>query len=236
MINYILGFDVLGALQNYGVIFTILLLAISVAYLIIKNSTKRIREQEEKIDKLYGRIDNLMNKFSTPDNAKTELTGKFINYAENSNKIQIQLYHLLQNFGADRISIYEFHNGGKNLAGVEFKKCSNSYEAVSLEIKPNIKEMQNLPLSINPLWNKILATREEIIIPSTENLEDSFLRGYLESQSIHTYYATILQDYDNTPVGFITIEYYKHTHPLTQQQLDEFYEIAIKISVLINLK
>ena len=236
MISYILGFDVLGALQNYGVIFTILLLAISVAYLIIKNSTKRIREQEEKIDKLYGRIDNLMNKFSTPDNAKTELTGKFINYAENSNKIQIQLYHLLQNFGADRISIYEFHNGGKNLAGVEFKKCSNSYEAVSLEIKPNIKEMQNLPLSINPLWNKILATREEIIIPSTENLQDSFLKGYLESQSIYTYYSTILQDYDNTPVGFITIEYYKHAHPLTQQQLDEFYEIAIKISVLINLK
>ena len=98
-----------------------------------------------------------MNKFN--GEGKSELSGKFVNYAENSNKIQIQLYHMLQNFGADRISIYEYHNGGKNLAGVEFKKCSNMYEAVALEVKPNIKEMQNLPLSINPLWNKILATR-----------------------------------------------------------------------------
>ena len=57
MINYILLFDVLGAVQNYGLIFTILLLAIFVAYLIIKNSSKRIREQEEKLDTLYERID-----------------------------------------------------------------------------------------------------------------------------------------------------------------------------------
>src|SRR5574344_127052 len=134
MINYILLFDVLGAVQNYGLIFTILLLAIFVAYLIIKNSSKRIREQEEKIDTLYERIDKLMNKFN--GGGKSELSGKFVNYAENSNKIQIQLYHMLQNFGADRISIYEYHNGGKNLAGVEFKKCSNMYEAVALEVKP----------------------------------------------------------------------------------------------------
>lgn len=231
MINYILLFDVLGAVQNYGLIFTILLLAIFVAYLIIKNSSKRIREQEEKIDTLYERIDKLMNKFN--GEGKSELSGKFVNYAENSNKIQIQLYHMLQNFGADRISIYEYHNGGKNLAGVEFKKCSNMYEAVALEVKPNIKEMQNLPLSINPLWNKILATRTELIIPSTEKLQDSFLKGYLESQSIHAYYATILQDYDNTPVGFITIEYYKNSKQLTQEQLDEFYDMSLKISVLM---
>jgi hypothetical protein len=201
----------------------------------IRNSSKRIHEQEEKIDSLYGRIDKLMNKFTSTEDS-SELTGKFLNYAENANKIQIQLYHMLQNFGADRVSIYEFHNGGKNLAGIEFKKCSNTYEAVELETKPIIKEMQNLPLSINPLWNKILSTRNMIIVPLVEELTDTFLKSYLETQSIKTYYATILQDYDNTPIGFITLEYYKNAKELTQDQLDEFNEIAIKISVLINIK
>lgn len=230
----ILGFDILNALQNYGVIFTILLLAIFVAYIIIKNSTKRIREQEQKIDALYDRIDKLMIKVT--DDKKPDLTNKFVNYAENSTKIQIQIYHLLQNFQADRISIYEFHNGGKNLAGIEFKKCSNTFEAVSLEITPIMKEMQNLPLSLNPLWNRILATREDIIIPSVEKLEDTFLKSYMKSQSINTYYATMLQDYDNTPIGFICVEYYNHSKDLTEDQLEEFFEIAIKISVLINIK
>ena len=182
-----------------------------------------------------SKIDKMMSKFS-PSDEKNDLAGKFISYAENANKIQIQLYHLLQNFGAERVSIYEFHNGGKNLAGVEFKKCSNTYEAVSLETKPIIKEMQNLPLSINPLWSKILVTRGDINIPSVEKIEDLFFKSYLEQQNIKTYYSTILQDYDNTPIGFITLEYYKNSRELLPSEFEEFNEIAIKISVLINIK
>jgi len=234
MVNNILMVNFLKLLEDYGVLITVLLIFILIAYMMLTNSSKRIREQEQKIDSLYGRIDKLMNKFSSEDN--TELVGKFVNYAENATKIQIQLYHLLQNFGAERVSIFEYHNGGKNLAGVEFKKCSNTYEAVSLETKPIIKEMQNLPLSINPIWNKILSTRDDIIVPSVEHLEDTFLKTYLESQSIKTYYATILQDYDNTPIGFITMEYYHNSRDLNSDELEEFNEIAIKSSVLINIK
>jgi hypothetical protein len=234
MVNNLLMIDVAKLFQDYGVLVTVLVIGILIAYMLITNSSKRIREQEQKIDSLYGRIDKLMNKFSSEEN--TELVGKFVNYAENATKIQIQLYHLLQNFGAERVSIYEYHNGGKNLAGVEFKKCSNTYEAVSLETKPIIKEMQNLPLSINPIWNKILATRDDIIVPCVSDAEDTFLKTYLESQSIKTYYATILQDYDNTPIGFITMEYYHKTRNLTDDELEEFNEIAIKSSVLINIK
>ena len=230
----ILLFDVLNLVQDYGVVITMLMIGIFLSYIIIRNSSKTIHDQQEKIDSLYGRIDKLMSKFS-PDE-KNDLAGKFISYAENANKIQIQLYHLLQNFGAERVSIFEFHNGGKNLAGIEFKKCSNTYEAVSLETTPTIREYQNLPLSINPLWSKILTTREDISIPSVENLQDSFLKGHLKMQNIKAYYSTILQDYDNTPIGFITLEYYYHTKTLTEVELDQFNEIAIKISVLINIK
>ena len=227
--------SILELFQNYGLVITILLIAISLAYLIIKNSTKRIREQEDKIDSLYDKIDDLV-KNSSDKHDKYDLTNKFTSFAENAGKIQIQLYHLLQVFGADRISIFEFHNGGKNLAGVEFKKCSNTNEAVSLEIKPNQKELQNLPLSLNPMWNKILGTRENIIISDTSQLEDSFLKSYLDSQQIKAYYSTILEDYDNTPIGFINVEYYRNSSFLNKEQLDEFIQISNKIAVLINVK
>ena len=234
MINTLLMIDIVEIFQNYGVIFTLFAVFLLIAYMIINNSFKRMREQDQQIDSLYNRLDKIINKASSDDN--NELTGRFMNFAENANKIQIQMYHLLQNFGAERVSIYEYHNGGKNLAGVEFKKCSNTYEAVSLETKPVIKEMQNLPLSINPLWSKILSTRDDIIIPSVEKIEDAFLKSYLTSQNIKTYYGTMLQDYDNTPIGFITLECYTHFTELNEEQLEEFNEIAIKISVLINIK
>jgi hypothetical protein len=231
----ILLFDVLSLVQDYGVVITMLMIGIFLSYIIIRNSSKTIHDQQEKIDSLYDKLDKMsVTKYSTAE--KNDLAGKFISYAENANKIQIQLYHLLQNFRAERVSIFEFHNGGKNLAGIEFKKCSNTYEAVSLETTPTIREYQNLPLSINPLWSKILTTRDDINIPSVENLSDSFLRGHLWTQGIKAYYSTILQDYDNTPIGFITLEYYHNTKNLTEVELTEFNEIAIKISVLINIK
>ena len=234
MINYFLNVNVLNFVQEYGILVTILMLAILLSYMIIRNSTKRIHEQEKKIDSLYGRIDNMMTKI-TPEEDH-ELQKKFNKYAENANQIQIQIYHLLGSYHCERVSIYEYHNGGKNLAGVEFKKCSNTYEAVSLETKPIIKGMQNLPLSINPIWSRILALRIDLSIPDVKTLNDDFLRIYLQSQDIKSYYSILLQDYANYPIGFIILEYYNNPTNLTQQQLDAFNAIAIKISVLINLK
>ena len=234
MLNSILAINVVSIFQDYGFIITVFLIIILIAYMMINSSAKRIKEQEDKIDSLYTRLDNMMKKI--PNDDHSDLPIKFMNFAENANKIQIQMYHLLQIFDSERISIYEFHNGGKNLAGIEFKKCSNTYEAVSLETKPIIKEMQNMPLSINPLWNRILSTREEIYIPVVTNLNDEFLKDYLISLGIKTYYSTILEDYDNTPIGLITMEYYDHVKELTKEQFEEFAETAIKIAVLINKK
>lgn len=237
IINSLLLFDLVELFQDYGIIITILILAIIAGFIIIRNSLGRIKQQEEKIDSLYEKIDDMMKKMlEHSNNENNELTGRFIDYAENTNKIQIQLYHILQNFGANRVSIYEFHNGGKNLAGVEFKKCSNTYEAVALDIKPIIKEMQNLPLGMNPLWTKLLAQKEDIVIPSVEELQDSFMKNYLEAQSMMSLYSSLLSDYDNSPLGFISVEYYKASRKLSDDELDELNDISNKISVLINVK
>ncbi len=233
--EFITLLSIWSVFENYGIIITIVILFILIAYMLVNNSSKRIREQEDKIDSLYTRIDELMGKF-TPDGSNKELAGKFIEYAENTNKIQIQIYHLLQKFKADRVSIYEFHNGGKSLSGVDFKKCTNIFEAVSLETKPIIKEMQNLILSMNPLWNMLLSDGNDIIIPSTEDIEDSFLKNYLTSQSIKSYYSILLSDYSNSPIGLMSLENYHNSNPLTEEQFREFKDMAIKISIIINLK
>lgn len=219
--------------QEYGLALGSFILLIIIGYYMMRNIIKRNREQEEKIDSLYTRIDGLMNKMSGEN---SDLTSKFKDYAENANKIQILLYHILRSFNADRVSIYEFHNGGHNLQGVEFKKSSNTYEAVELEVKPIIKEMQNLPISINPLWSKLLANRLPIKVTSVNNLEDNFFKAYLEAQSIRTYYSILLVDYDSSPIGFISLEFYHRERELTQQEFNEFENISIKISTLINIK
>ena len=58
---------------------------------------------------------------------------------------------------ADRIAVFEYHNGGKTITGVDFKKCSNTYEAVGKRIEEKHQEYQNIPISVNFLWNKLLS-------------------------------------------------------------------------------
>ena len=77
--------DLLTLLQDYGLIITILIIGIFVAYTIIKNSNKTIREQQKLINSLYTKNEDLIKNFTSHDDDK--LKGKFINYAENTNKI-----------------------------------------------------------------------------------------------------------------------------------------------------
>lgn len=219
--------------EEYGVIVGVLILIFIIGYYIMRNIVKRNREQEQKIDSLYDRIDDLMSKMS---GGGDDVSSKLKDYAENANKVQILLYHLLRTFNADRVSIYEFHNGGKNLQGIDFKKCSNTYEAVELEVKTIIKEMQNLPVSINPLWSKLLADRKCIKISSVKNLEDDFLKSYLSVQNVNSYYAQLLLEYDSTPIGFISLEFYNNERTLNNLEFNEFENISIKIATLINIK
>ncbi len=225
----------LSIFQDYGIIAGSFVLLISAGYYMLRNVFKRNRRQEEKIDSLYSKMDDMMDKISGND-VNNELASKFKDYAENANKIQILMYHILRSYNADRVSIYEFHNGGHNLQGVEFKKTSGTYEAVELEIKPIIKEMQNLPISINPLWSKLLATKTPIKVTSVNNLDDKFLKTYLDAQSIKTYYSMLLIDYGDSPIGFISLEFYHNERVLTEKEYNDFENTSIKISTLINVK
>jgi len=236
MESLIVLLNLMSLFEEYGVVLASAILLLILSYYIMRNGIKRNREQEEKIDSLYDKIDTIMDKVISRDTTNADLVSKFSDYAENANKIQILLYHILRSFCADRVSIYEFHNGGHNLQGVEFKKTSGTYEAVELEIKPIIKEMQNLPISINPLWSKLLATKKTIKIPSVKSLTDIFLKGYLDAQNIKTYYSLLLEDYDDSPIGFITLEFYHNEKTLNSKEFNEFENTSIKISALINLK
>jgi hypothetical protein len=223
--------NIFSLFQDYGLALGSFVLLVIIGYYMMRNIIKRNREQEEKIDSLYGRLDKMVNKMSG-DNINPDL----VNFAENANRIQILLYHILRSYNADRVSVYEYHNGGHNLQGIEFKKTSNTYEAVELEIKPIIKEMQNLPISINPIWSKLLALKEPITIASVSTLDDDFFKAYLQAQGIKTYYSILLVAFDLSPIGFMSLEFFNSERELTEKEFDDFENMSIKISTLINIK
>ena len=68
----------------------------------------------------------------------------------NNEKLHISSEKLLYKVGADRVMILELHNGLENANGLPFSKCSATYEAIELNVKPVADQYQNVNLSLMP--------------------------------------------------------------------------------------
>jgi hypothetical protein len=220
----------LEMMDKYTVAWVGLVALSLLAMILIRYIIKRLKKQEEKIDSL---IDKLIEE---KDDSGKILSPDLSKFAERANKVQVLTYHLLNEFNADRFQVFEFHNGGKTLTGVQFKKCSNTYEAVELGIDAKSKDFQNIPISTNFLWNKLILSKEPIIISDAEELKetDKTIYEMLKSHGIGAYYSRLILDYDNKPIGFVVAEYFSRAYIMNEEQLKLFKESTITISGLIN--
>lgn len=69
---------------------------------------------------------------------------------KNNEKLHILCEKLMYRVGADRVIILECHNGLENNVGVPFAKCSATYEALNMGVKPVADQYQNVNLSLMP--------------------------------------------------------------------------------------
>lgn len=73
----------------------------------------------------------------------------------NNEKLHVSCEKLLYKVQADRVMILELHNGLENNNGLPFSKCSATYEALELNVRPVAEQYQNVNLSLMPFANLI---------------------------------------------------------------------------------
>jgi hypothetical protein len=69
---------------------------------------------------------------------------------KNNEKLHLKAEQLLYRINADRVMILELHNGLENAAGLPFSKCSATYEALNIGVKPVADQYQSVNLSLMP--------------------------------------------------------------------------------------
>ncbi|NPV12940.1 MAG: hypothetical protein HPY57_14305 [Ignavibacteria bacterium] len=214
--------------DRYGVTLVSLVVLGFFTWFLIKFILRMMKRQEKKIDELIIKLVSKDDEY--------EIEEKLRNGAVNANRVRQLIYQLLNEFEADRVSVYEYHNGGKSVAGVDFRKCSNTYEATAKGIDEIYNEQQNLPISVNFLWNKLLIDKKPILISNIHTLEqtDNTIFQILNNQGIKSYYSRLILNYNNKPIGFIVITFYNKNVSLDNEQLKIFNDTSISIGGLIN--
>lgn len=169
------------------------------------------------------------------DKKKENVPGKVIKQSDADSKILLKMEQAKELLGADRILVFDFHNGEHFANGRSALRMSASYEVARYGIERKQNDLQKLPLSILPNLIRELLDKGSFVVDNFENFKDMqpeySICSVLKMKSLYNY---IIQDNDGAPVGFISIEFKNITKSINEEAVNKLiWFIEEKINDLV---
>ena len=191
-------------------LFTNIILAIGALFVAIRKTKKEIEETLPKKIKHQSDIDM---------------------------KIHSRIEEIKEYLNADRVQIYDFHNGGHYANGRSALKTSCSFEVVRNGIEGHQKELQAVPLSCIPQFIQELVKNGELKVDDLEEIKNTMPSTYQlkKEQDIASFYDIILNDEKGEPIGFLAFQYTK-TNCVNFTKEEKNHILKLKFFIEENLK
>ena len=153
-------------------------------------------------------------------------------------KVQHDIDVLLYTLNADRVFIFEFHNGKKNISGLPFRYADMSYEVANREagVDRCYKKYQDMPL--NMYTYPAYLFKNKMFIGKVDEIEKTdydFAKSIKEEGG--EYVAICYLNGIDEPLGFLGISFHR-TDNIPDEKLIEsrLREYGGKINELLDLK
>lgn len=117
--------------------------------------------------------------------------------------------NLRELLNADRVQVYEFHNGNHYANGRSALKTTCTYEVCRYSINSCINVLSGVPLSVIPNFLKSLLDNGELLVKDLEEIKNEMPSTYnLKSTiGIKGFYDVIIRNKDCEPVGFVAVQF-----------------------------
>lgn len=143
--------------------------------------------------------------------------------------------NLKEKLNADRVQIYDFHNGGHYSNGRSALKVSCSYEVCRFGIAPKQSMLQSIPIScISKFVNKIL-NDEKIEVKKLEDIKEEMTATYQlkRDMELNSFYDIAIKNKQGEVIGFLAVQFVKNPYNVKSEQ-DK--EAILKLKFLIEEK
>lgn len=129
-------------------------------------------------------------------------------------EIITRMEELKELLGADRVQVYDFHNGGHYANGRSALKTSCTYEVVRAGIKATQQHLQAVPLSCIPHFTRKLLNDNTFDVTDLEDLKDTMPSTYnlKKELGVKSFYDVILNNKEGEPIGFLGVQYVNKSH------------------------
>jgi PAS domain S-box-containing protein len=157
----------------------------------------------------------------------TKLTG--VTTSEIDSALKLALLRIGQFLNADRAYIFEIN--------VQDETMNNTHEWCNEGIFPEIENLQQVPCNLFPQWMKTLETHQNIIIPSVQDLPETWQgeRDILEPQGVQSLVVIPLL-VENSMVGFVGLDSVKTKREYNSTEINILKVWSSMLASLIHNK
>lgn len=147
--------------------------------------------------------------FKTKKQVEDSIPKRVKNQVNIDAEIVLRMDEIKELVKADRVQIYDFHNGGHYANGRSALKTTCTYEVIRAGVKSHFKELESMPLSCMPTFIKTLLDKKEMVVKNLEDIKDKMPSTYnlKHSQGVKSFYDIVLENKDGDPIGFLGIQY-----------------------------
>lgn len=132
---------------------------------------------------------------------------------------------------ADRVQVYDFHNGGHYANGRSALKTSCTYETVRNGINPVQSQLQSIPLPCIAKFISQLLNDESMEIKKLDEIKENMPSTYQlkKSQNIESFYDIVLNNKNNEPIGFLAVQFVKNKYSIDEHGKQEILRLKFFI-------
>ncbi len=136
-----------------------------------------------------------------------------------------------EQLNADRVQVYDFHNGGHYANGRSALKTSCSYEVVRSGISRKQSFLQSIPLSCLSRFVSKLMNDGSIEVKNLEDMKEAMPSTYQlkKSQNINSFYDIVLNNKAGEPIGFLAIQFVKNKYSINEKGKEEILRLKFFI-------
>lgn len=189
--------------ENITLFGTVIGSVLATAYLSVKTFLKKI-DREKKTD---NDVPKKVEKQSAVDSI--------------INKKMEEIKELLN---ADRVQIYEFHNGVHYANGRSALKTTCTYEVCRSGIVSYLRDLENIPLSCIPHFTEQLLNDGKMAVKDIEDIKDTMPSTYelKTRQGVKSYYDVVLRNQKFEPIGFVGIQFCENKYNIDEEEVMRF--------------
>lgn len=144
--------------------------------------------------------------------------------AETDKKIIKKLDELKEVLGADRVQIYDFHNGIHYANGRSAVRITCTYESCKYGVPPYQNNLVGLPISCLPNFISKLLDDGEFICKDLESIKTEYPSTYVfkKNMGIKAFHDVVLRNEYGEIVGFIAVQFTESEYHMDELILHKF--------------